>query len=118
MPVLSITSWTAPCRAPPSEVKSFWYSIRTTAVRFGSNDTRGPPSMREGLRLRRLFAARLLARREEGGGGDPSVEVRPARAVRERSLDAVEAPQVPAEVVHEVHERGLARAWDDRAAVL
>jgi hypothetical protein len=36
MPVFSITSWTAPCRAPPSEVKSFWYSIRTTAVCFGS----------------------------------------------------------------------------------
>jgi hypothetical protein len=26
-------------QTPPSEAKSFWYSIRTTAVRFGSNGT-------------------------------------------------------------------------------
>src|SRR4051795_2779514 len=42
MPVLSITSRTASCSAPPSEVKSFWYSIRTTAVRVGSNGTTAP----------------------------------------------------------------------------
>src|SRR5437764_15486956 len=39
MPVRSMTSCTAPWRAPPSEVKSFWYSIRTTAVRLGSRGT-------------------------------------------------------------------------------
>src|SRR5450755_4531182 len=33
-----MTSATAPCKTPPSEVKSFWYSIRTTAVDFGSTD--------------------------------------------------------------------------------
>ena len=37
MPVSSITPATAPCSAPPSEVKSFWYSIRTIAVCFGSS---------------------------------------------------------------------------------
>src|SRR5690349_9827074 len=31
-----MTSLTAPCRVPPSEVKSFWYSMSTTAVRVGS----------------------------------------------------------------------------------
>ena len=41
MPVFSITPWTAPCSAPPSEVKSFWYSISTTAVCFGSTGTGG-----------------------------------------------------------------------------
>src|SRR6188472_2233369 len=35
-----ITSCTAPWSAPPSEVKSFWYSIRTTAVLVGSMDMR------------------------------------------------------------------------------
>src|SRR6266516_479664 len=34
--VESMTSWTAPCNAPPSDVKSFWNSISTTAVDFGS----------------------------------------------------------------------------------
>src|SRR6478609_8383631 len=34
--VRSITSETAPWSAPPSDVKSFWYSIRTTAVVLGS----------------------------------------------------------------------------------
>src|SRR6476620_3486261 len=34
--VLSITSSTAPWSTPPSEVKSFWYSMRTTAVLDGS----------------------------------------------------------------------------------
>ena len=42
IPVLSITGSTAPCSAPPSEVKSFWYSIRTTAVLDGSMGTRAP----------------------------------------------------------------------------
>src|SRR5690349_6397270 len=32
----SMTPLTASCRAPPSLVKSFWYSIRTTAVFAGS----------------------------------------------------------------------------------
>src|SRR4051794_7510910 len=31
-----MTSATAPLSAPPSEVKSFWYSISTSAVVFGS----------------------------------------------------------------------------------
>src|SRR6478736_497624 len=35
MPVLSITSCTAPCRAPPALVKSFWNSISTSAVVSG-----------------------------------------------------------------------------------
>src|SRR3954467_9606537 len=48
MPVLSITSWTAPWRAPPSEVKSFWYSIRTTAVCWGSTGTGGSLGLRAG----------------------------------------------------------------------
>src|SRR4051812_39659004 len=65
-----------------------------------------------------LFAPRPLAWPEEGGGADAAVEVRPARAVRERLLDAVEAAQVPAQVVHEVDQRGLAGARDNRAPVL
>ena len=36
MLVDSITSSTAPWRAPPSDVKSFWNSIKTTAVCSGS----------------------------------------------------------------------------------
>src|SRR5258708_36921718 len=32
----SMTPFTASCNDPPSEVKSFWYSIRTTAVFLGS----------------------------------------------------------------------------------
>ena len=36
MSVLSMTSSTAPWSTPPSEVKSFWYSMRTTAVLDGS----------------------------------------------------------------------------------
>jgi hypothetical protein len=36
MPVSSITFSTAPCSAPPSLVKSFWYSTSTTAVLAGS----------------------------------------------------------------------------------
>src|ERR1700728_1679594 len=38
MSVLAMTSATAPWRTPPSEVKSFWYSIRTSAVMDGSID--------------------------------------------------------------------------------
>ena len=33
--VFSITGLTALCSVPPSEVKSFWYSINTTAVSCG-----------------------------------------------------------------------------------
>jgi hypothetical protein len=36
MSVLSITVSTAPWSTPPSEVKSFWYSMSTTAVLAGS----------------------------------------------------------------------------------
>ena len=36
MPVESITDDTAPCRLPPSVVKSFWYSMSTSAVWAGS----------------------------------------------------------------------------------
>jgi hypothetical protein len=36
MSVPSITSETASCNAPPWVVKSFWYSISTTAVVLGS----------------------------------------------------------------------------------
>src|SRR5215203_302790 len=32
----SITPFTASCSVPPFDVKSFWYSIRTSAVRLGS----------------------------------------------------------------------------------
>lgn len=35
----SITAATAPCNTPPSDAKSFSYSINTTAVVFGSMDT-------------------------------------------------------------------------------
>src|SRR5665647_550947 len=35
MPVAAIESWTAPCSAPPSLVKSFWNSIMTSAVVAG-----------------------------------------------------------------------------------
>jgi hypothetical protein len=34
--VLSITGFTAPCSVPPSDVRSFWYSIKTSAVVLGS----------------------------------------------------------------------------------
>ena len=46
MSVRSITSWTAPWSAPPSEVKSFWYSIRTTAVLGGIDGHAAAPLVR------------------------------------------------------------------------
>src|ERR671915_2390518 len=55
---------------------------------------------------------------EEGRGRDPAVELGPARAVGERLLDPVKAPEVAAQVVDEMHERRLASARHDRAAVL
>ena len=64
------------------------------------------------------FALACPAAGEVGGVGDAAVEVGPALAVGQRLLDAVEAAQVAAEVVDHVHERGLARAGHDRAAVL
>src|SRR6476469_7896223 len=36
IPVDSMTSLTAPCSVPPSVATPFWYSMRTTAARFGS----------------------------------------------------------------------------------
>lgn len=36
IPVFAITPATAPLSTPPSLVKSFWYSIRTSAVFAGS----------------------------------------------------------------------------------
>src|SRR5215213_9271767 len=91
MPVESITSATASCRAPPAEVKSFWYSIRTTAVVLGSNErvslivclTRAwrvgereswlpraiRPPARAGRNGRRDLAASLQPHRDEPGAG-------------------------------------------------
>src|SRR5215210_5751912 len=77
---------------------------------------RGPDSCESALGG--FLAARALARREEGRGADSAVEIRPAGAVRQRLLDAVEAAEVPAEVVHEVDQGGFARARDHRAPVL
>src|SRR5215208_4493138 len=57
-------------------------------------------------------------RGEERRSRQGAVEARPALAVGERLLDAVEAAELAAEVVDHVHERCLARAWHDRAAVL
>jgi hypothetical protein len=59
IPVLSITPLTASWRTPPSEVKSFWYSIRTTAVRFGSNGMEGLLATRLGGPL---YAPDVIAR--------------------------------------------------------
>src|SRR5258707_2912570 len=41
IPVACMTSWTAPCNFPPGVVKSFWNSIRTTAVDEGFIDRLG-----------------------------------------------------------------------------
>ena len=60
IPVDSITSDTAPCSAPPSEVKSFWYSISTIAVVAGGIDVTYPP---ENADLQRAIAERLELRR-------------------------------------------------------
>src|SRR3954453_8504773 len=55
---------------------------------------------------------------EVGGARDAAVVARPAFAVGERLLDPIEAAEPPAEIVDHVHERRLARARDDRRAVL
>src|SRR6202035_941565 len=65
-----------------------------------------------------LGAARGGAFREERAAADRTIKARPAPARREAALEAVEAAQAPAEVVDHVHERSLARARNDRAAVL
>src|SRR3712207_8795641 len=48
---------------------------------------------------------------------DRPVEARPRRALGQLLLEPVEAAQAAAEVVDEVHQRRLAGARDDRAAV-
>src|SRR5689334_23005362 len=102
MPVRSITSWTAPCSAPPSEVKSFWYSIRTTAVFFGSTGMARAPLGQGGvgptLRQIRRRGAICRGRRAQpdgvaGQAGDGAVRARDpddrvepeARGQRERA---------------------------------
>src|SRR3954447_21361340 len=50
--------------------------------------------------------------------GDAAVVAGPALAVAQRLLDPIEAPEPAAEVVDHVHKRGLARARDDRRAML
>ena len=60
----------------------------------------------------------VAALQEERPGADRAVERRPAPAGCELLLEPVEAAQAPSEVVDHVHERGLARAGHDRAAVL
>src|SRR5947208_1315729 len=50
--------------------------------------------------------------------GDAAVVAGPALALRQRLLDAVEAPEPAAEVVDHVHECRLARARHDGRAVL
>src|SRR4051794_15897887 len=58
MSVLSITADTAPCSTPPSVVKSFWYSMSTTAVLLGSIDMERFPSSTPAL-VRLLPGSRL-----------------------------------------------------------
>src|SRR5690349_12949302 len=66
--------------------------------------------------------ARLLLDHRRGGEvratAERAVEARPALTAGQLLLQAVEGAQAAAEVVAEVHERRLARARDDRAAVL
>ena len=63
---------------------------------------------------------RPAARRPRGSSAaaERAVEARPARAVGQLLLEPVERAEPAAEVVDEVHERRLARARHDRAAVL
>src|SRR5262245_50903836 len=58
------------------------------------------------------------ARTEEGRGVDAPVEARPALALGQLLLEAVEAPQLAAEVVDRVHQGRLAGRRDDGRAVL
>src|SRR4051794_5236822 len=103
---------------------SFSVSLATITSRIRRKLAEGRPPRARSFAICGLtprlggFARPLLAPAEVGGGRDPAVEVRPARALGERLLDPVEAAEVAAEVVQEVHERGLARAGHDRAAVL
>src|SRR4051812_22334871 len=62
------------------------------------------------------FAQR--ARGEVGRARQGAVEGRPALAAGQALLEAVEAAKAAAQVVDHVDQRGLARARDDRAAVL
>src|SRR4051812_45093094 len=70
------------------------------------------------FRCLRACGLRGVACGEEGGAAQGAIEARPALAVGEALLQAVEAAEPPAQVVHHVHERGLARAWNHGAAVL
>src|SRR5262245_40285184 len=75
--VESMTSWTAPWSAPPSDVKSFWNSISTTAVDFGSVAIWPPLDRGSGYARRHVTATRarhgLESTRDEiDGRGDPA----------------------------------------------
>src|SRR5205823_12756330 len=76
----------------------------------------GLPAQQAALAL--LAARGGVAIGEEGARAERAVEARPATSGGQPELEAVEASQAPAEVVDHVHQRGLARAWQHRAAVL
>src|ERR671922_1497239 len=100
MPVLSITSRTASCRAPPSEAKSFWYSTRTMAVRFGSNDTDGL------LRWRRASRLRRWCRRPRVGWSSHGHEQAPAHVFLGLRMQVPEAHELRANVLRQPSDAG------------
>src|SRR6185312_3891278 len=61
---------------------------------------------------------RRLAVCEERAAAQRAIEGRPAAALRQLLLEPVERAELAAQVVDHVDERGLARARDDRRAVL
>src|SRR5918997_5119436 len=65
-----------------------------------------------------VLLLRRVAVGEEGAAAQRAVEPRPAAALRELLLEPVERAEPAAQGVDHVHERGLARAGDDRRAVL
>jgi hypothetical protein len=66
----------------------------------------------------RLARQRRRRRAEVRPAADRPIEARPALAAGQLLLQAIEGAEPAAEVVAEVHERGLAGAGHDRAAVL
>ena len=70
------------------------------------------------LRQRRAAPARRLSPGEEGAAAERAVEARPALALAQLLLEAVEAAEAPAEVVGHVDERRLTRRRHDGASVL
>src|SRR5436305_9227807 len=102
-------------RAPGSPRSLRRFSTGPAQRCAGSAQLGSSPRGSGRLALRRALRS---DRGEVRARADRAIKARPALPRREILLQAIERAEPPAEVVAEVHERRLARAWDHRAAVL